>query len=555
MEFDIVELSRLQFAMTALYHFLFVPLTLGLSILVAIMETVYVMTGRPIWRQMTKFWGTLFGINFVLGVATGITMEFQFGMNWSYYSHYVGDIFGAPLAIEGLMAFFLEATFVGLFFFGWDKLSRVQHLVVAWLVALGSNFSALWILIANGWMQNPVGAEFNPDTMRMEMTSFFDVLFNEVAQAKFVHTVSAGYVTASVFVLGVSAWYLLKGRHIELARRSITIAASFGLASALSVVVLGDESGYSASHTQRMKLAAIEAMWETHPAPAPFTAIGFPDLEARETHYAVEIPWVMGLIGTRSLTHEIPGINDLVDEADQLIRSGIIAYDALMTIREQRDQTPPEVRATFEEHSGDLGYAFLLLRYMDDPRLATDEQIAQAAADTIPGVAPLFWAFRIMVGLGFGFIGVMLYFFYRSSFRGQSYPRWALYAAVAIIPAPWIAAELGWFVAEFGRQPWTVDGVLPTALSVSHLSVQDLLLTLAGFVTFYTILFIVEMGLMVKYVRKGPFQDVEETEAWEARHEHRLRTHDGKGPFAPAGARAASAVDPAFSGKNATPAE
>jgi len=555
MEFDIVELSRLQFAMTALYHFLFVPLTLGLSILVAIMETVYVMTGRPIWRQMTKFWGTLFGINFVLGVATGITMEFQFGMNWSYYSHYVGDIFGAPLAIEGLMAFFLEATFVGLFFFGWDKLSRVQHLVVAWLVALGSNFSALWILIANGWMQNPVGAEFNPDTMRMEMTSFFEVLFNEVAQAKFVHTVSAGYVTASVFVLGVSAWYLLKGRHIELARRSITIAASFGLASALSVVVLGDESGYSASHTQRMKLAAIEAMWETHPAPAPFTAIGFPDLEARETHYAVEIPWVMGLIGTRSLTHEIPGINDLVDEADQLIRSGIIAYDALMTIREQRDQTPPEVRATFEEHSGDLGYAFLLLRYMEDPRLATDEQIAQAAADTIPGVAPLFWAFRIMVGLGFGFIGVMLYFFYRSSFRGQSYPRWALYAAVAIIPAPWIAAELGWFVAEFGRQPWTVDGVLPTALSVSHLSVQDLLLTLAGFVTFYTILFIVEMGLMVKYIRKGPFQDVEETEAWEARHEHRLRTHDGKGPFAPAGARAASAVDPAFSGNNATPAE
>ena len=212
MEFGLVELSRLQFAMTAMYHFLFVPLTLGLSILVAIMETVYVMTNRPIWRQMTKFWATLFGINFVLGVATGITMEFQFGMNWSYYSHYVGDIFGAPLAIEGLMAFFLEATFVGLMFFGWDKLSRrSQHAVVTWLVAIGSNFSALWILIANGWMQNPVGAEFNPDTMRMEMTSFFEVMFNEVAQAKFVHTVSAGYVTASVFVLGVSALYLLQG--------------------------------------------------------------------------------------------------------------------------------------------------------------------------------------------------------------------------------------------------------------------------------------------------------------------------------------------------------
>ena len=555
MELDVVELSRLQFAMTAMYHFLFVPLTLGLSIIVAIMETVYVMTGRPIWRQMTKFWGTLFGINFVLGVATGITMEFQFGMNWSYYSHYVGDIFGAPLAIEGLMAFFLEATFVGLFFFGWDKLSRVQHLVVAWLVALGSNFSALWILIANGWMQNPVGAEFNPDTMRMEMTSFFDVLFNEVAQAKFVHTVSAGYVTASVFVLGVSAWYLLKNRHVELARRSITVAASFGLAAALSVVVLGDESGYSASHTQKMKLAAIEAMWETHEAPAPFTAIGFPDQAARETHYAVEIPWVMGLIGTRSLTHEIPGINDLVAEAEDMIRSGLIAYDALMTIRAERDATPPEVRATFEEHSADLGYAFLLKRYVDDPREATEAQIAQAAEDTVPGVAPLFWAFRVMVGLGFAFIGVMAYFFYRSSFKGQTYPRWALWAAVAAIPTPWIAAELGWFVAEFGRQPWTVDGVLPTALSASHLSVADLLITLAGFMLFYSVLFVVEMGLMLKYIRKGPFQDVAETEAWEARHEHRLRTHDGKGPFAPAGARAASAVDDGFSGASATPAE
>lgn len=535
MELDVVELSRLQFAMTAMYHFLFVPLTLGLSVLIAIMETVYVMTGRLIWRQMTKFWGTLFGINFVLGAATGITMEFQFGMNWSYYSHYVGDIFGAPLAIEGLMAFFLEATFVGLFFFGWDKLSKVQHLVVTWLVAIGSNISALWILIANGWMQNPVGATFNPDTMRMEMTSFFEVLFNEVAQAKFVHTVSAGYVTAAIFVLGVSAWYLLKERHTDLARRSIAVAASFGLASALSVVVLGDESGYSASHTQRMKLAAIEAMWETHEAPAPFTVIGFPDQEARETHYAVEIPWVMGLIGTRSLTKEIPGIDELVSEARGRIENGIVAYDALMTIREQRQDTPRGVRDTFEAYSADLGFAFLLLRYVDDPRHATPQQIALAAEDTIPTVWPLFWAFRIMVGLGFAYIGVMAYFFWRSSFKGQTYPRWALWTAVAAIPTPWIAAEMGWFVAEYGRQPWTVDGVLPTALSASHLSVQDLLITLAGFLTFYTILFIVEMGLMLKYIRKGPYQDVEETELWEARHEHRLRTHDGRGPFAASG--------------------
>ena len=522
MELDIVELSRLQFALTALYHFLFVPLTIGLSIIVAIMETVYVMTNRPIWRQMTKFWGTLFGINFVLGVATGITMEFQFGMNWSYYSRYVGDVFGAPLAIEGLMAFFLEATFVGLFFFGWDKLSKVAHLVVAWLVAIGSNFSALWILIANGWMQHPVGAEFNPMTMRMEMTSFFEVVFNEVAQAKFVHTVSAGYVTASVFVLGVSAWYLLKGRHIDLARRSIAVAASFGLASALSVVVLGDESGYSVGYSQKMKLAAIEGMWETQPAPAAFTLFGFPNQEARETHYAIHIPYVMGLIGTRSLTEEIPGFDKLVKEAEGRIRSGIKAYDALMQIRADRNNVSPEVKAQFEQYGNDLGFALLLKRYVDDPREATNEQILKAADDTIPTVWPLFWAFRIMVALGFSFIAMMAWFFYMASFKRMQFPRPALWIAVVMIPAPWIAAELGWIVAEFGRQPWTVDGVLPTALSASSLSVGQLLFTLIGFVLFYTVLFVVEMGLMLKYIRKGPTQDVDETDAWLLQHGNRL---------------------------------
>ncbi|MEA2754812.1 MAG: cytochrome bd ubiquinol oxidase subunit, partial [Aliidongia sp.] len=307
-----VELSRLQFGLTAMYHFLFVPLTLGLSILLAIMESVYVMTGRTIWRDMTKYWGLLFGINFAMGVATGITMEFQFGTNWAYYSHYVGDIFGVPLAIEGLMAFFLEASFVGLFFFGWARLSRVGHLTVTWLVALGTNLSALWILVANGWMQNPVGAVFNPRSMRMEVSSFADVLFNPVAQAKFVHTVSAGYVTGAIFVMAISAWFLLKGRNREFARRSMTVAASFGLASALSVVVLGDESGYTASQNQKMKLAAIEAMWETEPAPASFTIFGIPDLAARQTHYAVDVPWVLGLIATRSLDQEVPGIKPLV---------------------------------------------------------------------------------------------------------------------------------------------------------------------------------------------------------------------------------------------------
>src|ERR1700685_2231091 len=293
---DVVQLSRLQFGLTAMYHFLFVPLTLGLSILLGVMESVYVMTGRPIFREMTKFWGTLFGINFAMGVATGITMEFQFGMNWAYYSHYVGDVFGAPLAIEGLMAFFLEATFIGMFFFAWDRLTKLQHLIATWALAIGTNLSALWILIANGWMQFPVGAHFNAATMRMEVSDFMAVLFNPVAQDKFVHTVSAGYVTGSVFVLAVSAYFLLRGRHVEFAKRSMTVAASFGLASALSVVVLGDESGYTAGQNQKMKIAAIEAMWHTEAAPADFTVFGIPNEKQHRTDYEVRVPWVLGLI-------------------------------------------------------------------------------------------------------------------------------------------------------------------------------------------------------------------------------------------------------------------
>lgn len=506
MELDIVSLSRLQFATTALYHFLFVPLTLGLSILLAIMETVYVMTGRVIWRDMTKFWGTLFGINFAMGVATGIVMEFQFGMNWSYYSHYVGDIFGAPLAIEGLMAFFMEATFVGLFFFGWDKLSKVGHLISTWAVAIGSNFSALWILIANGWMQNPVGSAFNPETMRMEVTDFAAVLTNPVAQAKFVHTVSAGYVTAAIFVLGISAWYLLKGRHLELAKRSMTVAASFGLAASLSVVVLGDESGYLSTEHQKMKLAAIEGMWETQDAPADFTLIGFPSQEARETHYAIHIPALMGLIGTRSLDTVIPGINELVQRAELRINNGIKAYDALQKIRAagSADQITPAMRYAFEETGNDLGYALLLKRYVDDPRQATQEHISKAALDTVPQVAPLFWLFRIMVAIGMFMILLTGVFFVLSAKRQLDKHRWLLKLAVFAIPLPWIAIEAGWLVAEFGRQPWVIEGVLPTAVAVSHLGIKTLLITLTGFVAIYTVLFVIEMKLIFKIICKGP---------------------------------------------------
>ena len=499
---DVVELSRLQFGLTAMYHFLFVPLTLGLSVLLAIMESIYVTTGRAIWRDMVRFWGTLFGINFAMGVATGITMEFEFGTNWAYYAHYVGDIFGAPLAIEGLMAFFLEATFVGLFFFGWHRLSRVQHLIVTGLMALGTNLSALWILVANGWMQYPVGARFNIATMRMEVTDFFAVVFNPVAQAKFVHTVSAGYVTGSMFVLSISAFYLLRGRYRGLAIRSITVAASFGLASALSVVVLGDESGYLAGENQKMKVAAIEAMWQTESAPAPFTVIGIPDIQTHTTAYAVRIPWMLGLIATRSIDQPVEGIENLVDEARQGIKSGMIAYGAMATLRTHPDEAA--ARTQFQANADNLGYALLLKRYTPNVADATEQQIDAAAQDTIPPVLPLFFSFRIMVGLGFYFIALFGTMFVLASRRMVERYRWLLHVCLWSLPLPWVAAELGWVVAEVGRQPWTIDGVLPTFLSVSSVPASNVWISLAAFVLFYSVLAVVELFLMVRAIRHGP---------------------------------------------------
>jgi cytochrome bd ubiquinol oxidase subunit I len=499
---DIVELSRLQFGITALYHFLFVPLTLGLSILLGIMETVYVMTGRQIWRDLVKFWGVLFGINFAMGVATGITMEFQFGTNWAYYSHYVGDVFGAPLAFEGLMAFFLEATFVGLFFFAWDRLSRIQHLVATWALALGTNLSALWILIANGWMQYPVGARFNVDTMRMETTDFMAVLFNPVAQSKFVHAISAGYVTGSVFVLAISAYYLLRGRHVEFAKRSMTVAASFGLASALSVVVLGDESGYTAGQNQKMKIAAIEAMWNTQPAPASFTVFGIPDLQTHTTKYEVKVPWVLGLIATRSVSTPIPGIGDLVAAARQQIANGLVAYETLLAIR--KSPYDAGLRDKLNAHVDDLGYALLLKSIRPDIENATPAQIEEAANSTVPNVPVLFWSFRFMVGFGFWFIAMFATAFWLSARRWLDRYRWFLRAALLTLPLPWLASELGWIVAEYGRQPWVVEGVLPTALGVSSTATGNVLFSLLGFALFYSALLVADLYLLTKYIRLGP---------------------------------------------------
>ncbi|KTD50283.1 cytochrome d ubiquinol oxidase subunit I [Legionella quinlivanii] len=499
---EVVDLSRLQFALTALYHFLFVPLTLGLSLLLAIMETVYVMTGREIWRQMVKYWGLLFGINFVLGVATGLTMEFQFGTNWAYYSHYVGDVFGAPLALEGLMAFFLEATFVGLFFFGWDKLSKFQHMCCTWLLALGTNLSALWILIANGWMQNPVGATFDYQTMRMEVSDFAEVMFNPVAQAKFVHTISAGYVTGAIFVLAVSAYFLLRGRHIDLAKRSMTVAVSFGLASALSVVVLGDESGYVANSNQKMKLAAIEAMWHTEKAPAGLTVFGIPNEKTQTTDYGFEVPYMLGLIATRSISEPLQGISELIDEGKQNIREGMLAYKALAVL--QQNPQDSQAKAEFEAHRHALGYGLLLKKYTENVSDATEEQINSAANDLKPKVLPLFFSFRIMVACGFFFILLFAVGFYLSIKRRLHTTRWYLHVAFWSLPLPWIAAELGWIVAEYGRQPWVVQGILPTYIATSSVSFSQVATSLAGFIIFYTILAIIEVYLMVKAIRLGP---------------------------------------------------
>ncbi len=499
---SVIELSRLQFALTALYHFLFVPLTLGLSVILAIMETVYVMSGKDIWRQMVRYWGILFGINFVLGVATGLTMEFQFGTNWAYYSHYVGDVFGVPLAIEGLMAFFLEATFVGLFFFGWQKLSKVQHLLCTCLLALGTNLSALWILIANGWMQNPVGAIFNYQTMRMEVSDFSSILFNPVAQAKFVHTISAGYVTGSVFVLAISAYFLLHNKYKEIAIRSMTVAVSFGLASALSVVVLGDESGYLANHDQKMKLAAMEAMWDTETAPAGLTLFGIPNEHTMHTDYAIKVPYLLGIIATRSFNEPLLGINQLIMQGKDKIKQGILAYAALVKL--QQDPYNEQKKIEFSKYSEYLGYGLLLKKYTKTVVDATPEQIDKAASDLKPHVLPLFIAFRVMVACGLFFILLFALGFYLSIRQQLGSFRWYLYLAFYALPLPWIAAEFGWIVAEYGRQPWIVQGILPTFMGVSSINMLQISTSLIGFMLFYSILAVVEVYLMIKYIRIGP---------------------------------------------------
>ncbi len=503
----VVELSRWQFAATALYHFLFVPLTLGLSFLLAAMETVYVTTGRDIYRRMAQFWGKLFLINFALGVATGLTMEFQFGTNWSFYSSFVGDTFGAPLAIEGLMAFFMESTFVGLMVFGWERMSKAQHLIVTYLVALGSNLSAVWILVANGFMQDPQGARFNPLTMRMELTNFSDLIFNADAQSKFVHTSIAGYVTAAMFVGGISAFYMLKNRHMEIARRSFRMAALFGVLATAGVITLGDALGFIGGQAQPTKLAAMEALWKTEPAPVAFNVVAAPSQSERANLWQIQVPAGLSLLVTHSLDGTVPGADDLEKQAAERIRNGIPAVVALKRLAQ--DPSDAQAMAQFTAHEKDLGYGFLVQRYApdQDASKSTPDAILQAARGTIPQVAPIFWSFRIMVGLGLLMLGYFILAVIYTLRNQVEHQRGFLRLALWSIPVPFIACEMGWLVAEIGRQPWTVYQVLPTWMSASTHSVAYMVFSLTGFVVLYSIFIAIEMYLMVRAVRAGPDAD------------------------------------------------
>ncbi|WP_347555660.1 cytochrome ubiquinol oxidase subunit I [Robbsia sp. KACC 23696] len=498
----VVELSRIQFAATALYHYLFIPVTLGMTFFLAAIETVYVVTGKPIYKQMAQFWAKLFLINFALGVATGLTMEFEFGTNWSFYSSFVGDVFGAPLAIEGLMAFFLESTFIGMMVFGWERLGRGKHLAVTYLVALGSNLSALWILVANSFMQSPHGLAFDYHTLRLQLTNFSDLIFSNEAQAKFVHTSVAGYVTAAIAVCGISAFYMARGRHLELARRSFRMAAVFGVLATAGVITLGDALGFIGGNAQPAKLAAMEGIWQPEAAPMSFNAIAFPSQKDQKNYGAVQVPYVLSLLETHSLTGTVPAISELEKEAEARVRSGIPAVQALQVLATHPEDSA--ALALFNEHKNDLGYGFLAQRYTDDLSTLTPAQVTQTAKDSIPPVAPVFWAFRLMVGLGlvmFAFFVLAMIFSVRNDVHKRG---WFLKIVPWLIPVPFLANECGWVVAEVGRQPWTVYGVLPTWMSASTHSVGYMVFSLIGFVSIYTIFIIIEMTLMVKAIKQGP---------------------------------------------------
>ncbi|PIE59813.1 MAG: cytochrome ubiquinol oxidase subunit I [Desulfobulbus propionicus] len=507
LDLTMVNWARAQFALTAMYHWLFVPLTLGISWIIAFFHTIYVKTGSEQWKILTKFWMKLFGINFAIGVATGIIMEFEFGTNWSNYSWMVGDIFGAPLAVEGIVAFFLEATFFAVMFFGWDRVSKGFHLTATWMVAIGSNMSAVWILVANAWMQYPVGQAFNPETARFEMQRFFDVAFSPYAVDKFVHTTSSSMLVAALFILSVSSWYLLRKRHIMVAKRSIVVASVFGLVASIFVVFNGDESAYRIAEVQPMKLAAFEGLWEGE-VNAGLVAFGIVNRDKKvnneEQAFSMELrlPFLLSLMANRSFGSFVPGVKDLVygnEEhgivgAEQKMEQGRIALaelDSFKKAKDAGDEAAAEQHLdSFNKHKEFLGYGLL-----------------QKPEDAVPPVAESFYAFHIMVMLGSLFPLVFLAFLY-FSLKGTLENKTPLLVGGTILYLLGItASQAGWVVAEVGRQPWAIQGLLPVTVARTNLTAGTVQTTFYIFLALFTLLLLAEISIMAKQISIGPKED------------------------------------------------
>lgn len=509
---SVVEWSRWQFALTAIFHWFFVPLTLGITFMLAIMETIYVKTGNEFWKKTTKFWMKVFGINFAIGVATGIILEFEFGTNWSNYSYFVGDIFGAPLAIEGILAFFMESTFIAIMFFGWNKVGKKTHLLSTWLTAIGANLSALWILVANGWMQYPAGMAFNPDTMRNEMVNFWEVLFSPVAINKFFHTVTSGYVLAAVVVMGIAAWFLLKKRNIVFAKKSILIATVFGITGSIALIWTGDGSAYQVAQKQPMKLAAMEGLYDGKNN-AGLVAIGLltPGKEYNDGKdpyiFKIEIPSMLSILGYRSSDAFVPGVNNIIsggyeytDENgnkqialsfEEKVACGRIANQALIDYKAAKDRNDETAKASalalINENFRYFGYAQL-----NDP------------SSIIPNVPLTFYSFHVMVILGFYFIAlfvIVLWLLYKDKLQNI---RWLLWVMVFTIPLVYLASQAGWIVAEVGRQPWVIQDLMPTLTAVSRVDASVVQTTFILFFSLFTVLLIAELGIMFKQIKKGP---------------------------------------------------
>lgn len=509
---SLVDWSRAQFALTAMYHWIFVPLTLGLSVIIAFMETLYVKTGNPEWKRMVKFWMTLFGINFAIGVATGIILEFEFGTNWSSYSWFVGDIFGAPLAIEGILAFFMESTFIAIMFFGWNKVGKKTHLAATWLTAIGANLSALWILVANAWMQKPVGMVFNPESARNEMVHFWDILFSPMAVDKWLHTTSSGFILASVFVIGISSWFILKKREVLFAKKSILIAAVFGLFSSFYVVMTGDNSARTIARDQPMKFASFEGLYDGSKGVGliMFGILSSPGKDAvqqnpHEFKMKIEIPNFLSYMASLDWNAFVPGINDLINgnpgyniiPAAEKIARGKAAIEKLNEFKNAKKSGDEQLANTIKAELISPGFQENYFRYfgygyISDPRML------------VPNVPLVFYSFHLMVLFGFYFIvlfAVSLLFIFKGSYEKK---KWLLHMAIWSIPVAYLTTHLGWIVAETGRQPWIIQDLMPTHAAVTQISTGAVQLTFWLFAVIFTVLLIAELKIMFRQIKIGP---------------------------------------------------